>query len=146
MEQQTKNWQAQLCCCCKPQFTSVYVNMTVVQLPCHSICVFVCSKIKHDDSLVSHYTGLPDDKTVACLLNFFHLFNTVFHSCSIISLSHEDQILLTLMKLHHNFTHTHLGFLFSITKVTVTNIVSAWIDILHSLLFSGILTEIGIPS
>jgi len=71
MEQQTKNWQAQLCCCCKPQFTSVYVNMTVVQLPCHSICVFVCSKIKHDDSLVSHYTGLPDDKTVACLLNFF---------------------------------------------------------------------------
>ena len=104
------------------------------------------SKIKHDDSLVSHYTGLPDDKTFVCLLNFVHRFNIVFHSWSIISLSHEDQILLTLMKLRHNFTHTHLGFLFSITKATVTNIVSAWIDILHSLLFSGIMTEIGIPS
>jgi len=42
------------------------------------------SKIKHDDSLVSHYTGLPDDKTFVCLLNFVHRFNIVFHSWNII--------------------------------------------------------------
>jgi len=43
-----------------------------------------CSKIKHDESPVSHYIGLPDDKTFVCL----HRFSIVFHSWSIISLSH----------------------------------------------------------
>ena len=58
----------------------------------------------------------------------------------------ENQLLITLMKLRHNFTHKHLAFLFHVSVAAITNITAKWIDILHELLFIGILKNCGIPS
>jgi len=50
------------------------------------------------------------------------------------------------MKLRHNFTHRHLGHLFGLSTSAITNITCKWIDILHALLFVGIMQTVGIPS
>ena len=102
--------------------------------------------IKDDDCMLSHYTGLPDNATFQCVINFVARFTVKFISWTVISVSHENQLLITLMKLRHNFTHKQLAFLFKLSVAAISNITSAWIDILYELFFVGVLKAVGIPS
>ena len=104
------------------------------------------AEIKHDNLLVSHYTGLPNDAIFQCLLALCARFEINYVSFKVTSLSQEDQLLLTLMKLRQNFSHIHIGFLFGISVCTVTNVTSSWINVLHALLFLGVMRAVGIPS
>jgi len=102
--------------------------------------------LKDDDALICHYTGLPNNGTFRSLLGFSSRFVVQVSSWTITGVSSEDQLLITLMKLRQNYTHKHLAFLFNICPATVSTITSMWIDILHELLFVGIMLCAGIPS
>lgn len=47
----------------------------------------------------------------------------------------EDQILITLIKLRHNFPHFDLAVIFHCNKTIITNIVITWINSLNKILF-----------
>ncbi len=61
------------------------------------------------------------------------------------SLSLEDQLLLTLMKLRLNFRDKDLAFRFKISHTTVSNILHTFVCALHEILFDGVMA-VGIPS
>lgn len=102
--------------------------------------------LKDNNSLMAHYTGLPDSVTFQCVVNFAKRFSVSSYSWNVSCASVEDQLLLTLIKLRHNFTHKHLAFLFSLSVAAVSNITTKWIDILHELLFVSIMKAVEIPS
>lgn len=102
--------------------------------------------LKENESQFSHHTGFSDTATFTCLLDFASRFSPVLPSRKTTLLSAEDQLLITLMKLRHNFTHKHLALLFNVGTATITYITSKWIDLLHELLFVGIMQAVGIPS
>ena len=58
------------------------------------------------------------------------------------SISFEDQIFITLMKLRQNYTNLHLAQLFSCSVATISNIVITFIHVLHGLLFDDLMTTI----
>lgn len=103
-------------------------------------------RIMDDDSVLCHYTGLPNKATFECVKQFSARFNVCASSWTVQTLSVEDQLLLTLMKLRHNFTHKHLAFLFNVSVAAVSKITVLWIDVLHELLFVGVMKANGIPS
>jgi len=102
--------------------------------------------LKRDPSVLQHYSGLQLD-----------LFNVLFNMCNRFELAYDqgwnvqsvpkvDQLLMTLMKLKLNLTHTDLGYRFGASRTTVGNIVTSFIHCLHKVLFEGILVANGIPS
>ena len=54
-------------------------------------------------------------------------------SVSIISL--EDQVLLFLMKLRHNFSHLDLAFRFQVSQATITNVFQTLLYCIHKILY-----------
>ena len=61
------------------------------------------------------------------------------------SLSLEDQLLITLMKLRINLKYLDLAERFNISRSAGGNIIYTFVHVLHKLLFEGILVQ-GIPS
>lgn len=57
-------------------------------------------------------------------------------------LSIDDQILMTLMKLRHNYTNLHLGQLFQCGSSCVANVVLTFIYVLHELWFKDIMAAV----
>jgi len=102
--------------------------------------------LRTNDELLAHYIGLPNNAMYECLLQFCERFSFSVTTWAVSSVSVENQLLITLMKLRHNFTHKHQAFLFHVSLAAITNITAKWIDILHELLFIGILKNCGIPS
>jgi len=103
-------------------------------------------ELENDANLLLHYTALPDSATFDCIIGFAARFEIAQLSWSVTSMSDEDQLLITLIKLRHNFTNKHLAFLFNLCPPAVTKITSKRIDVLHELLFVGVLQAVGIPS
>ena len=93
---------------------------------------------------MSYYTGLPNDAVFMCLLELCSRFEINFTLFTVTSLSRENQLILTLMKLRQNYSHIHLASLFKISGRTVTNIICTWL--LHEILFVGVMQAVGIPS
>ncbi|XP_034242708.1 uncharacterized protein LOC117646108 [Thrips palmi] len=92
--------------------------------------------ISESDRKICQYTGLPNKETFNWLLNCFpQPFNYYHGNKSVISLSKENQLLLTLMKLRHNFTHSVLADWFKVSETTVTNIFRTGVNALHTVLF-----------
>jgi len=102
--------------------------------------------LQRDPPLVLHYTGLQLD-----------VFNVLFSLCDRFELAYGqgwnvqsvpkvDQLLMTLMKLKLNLTHTDLGYRFGASRTTVANIVTTFIHCLHKVLYDGMLVANGIPS
>lgn len=107
---------------------------------------FAYRNINHSDKLVQHYTGLTAAK-FNILLTFCCRFKFKFHDgWNVESVTKENQLFLTLIKLKLNLSHTDLGVRFAISRTTVSNIVTTWICLLHELLFKNILIKTGIPS
>ena len=51
------------------------------------------------------------------------------------SITFEDQIFITLMKMQQNYTNLHLAHLFQCIVATIFNIVITFIHVLHGILF-----------
>ena len=58
------------------------------------------------------------------------------------SIIFEDQILITLMKLRQNYTNLHIAQLFSCSVVTISNVVTTFVHVLHNILFDDLMTTI----
>nr|XP_042902788.1 uncharacterized protein LOC107444196 [Parasteatoda tepidariorum] len=84
-----------------------------------------------------HYTGLPNKE----------IFNIIFSNCdkvldkyyeewNVTCLDRKDQLLVTLMKLKLNPTHTDLGVRFQVSEGTITNVFLTWLYCLHEVLYN----------
>lgn len=104
---------------------------------------FSYAHIKGQDKLVVFYTGLPTaavfdtlDKLIQKVeINYYLKWN-------VRKLSRTDQLLLTLMKLRHNFPHQDLAVRFNVSQATVTNIVITHVHLLHETLFQQLMKTI----
>ena len=74
------------------------------------------------------------------VLNFRIIVAEMFHP-----ISQQDQLFLTLLKLCCNFSHKDFGVRFSVSPSTITNITITWINVLHKVLYVGLLKN-KIPS
>lgn len=97
--------------------------------------------LMNDDSCL-YYTSLH--------LSIFNVLNQIcekikfkyYTGKKVTVLSFTDQLLLTLMKLRHNYGYMDLGWRFGISHTTVYNIVNTFLHILHTTLFKTIMEKI----
>ena len=61
------------------------------------------------------------------------------------SITFEDQIFMTLMKIRRSYTNLHLAQLFSCSVGTIANIVTTFIHVLHSILFQDTCIMTSVP-
>lgn len=91
------------------------------------------------------YTSLQYD-IFAVLVEQLNRFTLNYYlGWAVTSISHEDRLLVTMMKLKLNLRDLDLAERFCISRTTVANIVKTYTWALHELLFEGILKD-RIPS
>ena len=107
---------------------------------------FSLDAIKDDSSLLQHYTGLPSLAVFDLLLQLCSRFDFSYYcGWNVSSISLQDQLFLTLLKLRCNFSHKDLGVRFSVCPSTISNVTITWINVLHEVLYAGFLKD-KIPS
>ena len=84
---------------------------------------------ENNDSKVLFHTGLPNFITLMILFNYVKDFIPTM-SCKMIELNGFQQLILTLMKLRHNFDYRELAEHFFISNSTVSRI---FLKVLHVL-------------
>lgn len=97
------------------------------------------------ENVVRMETGLPTKDIFNIVVNYVNRFKasiSYYSRWKVEIISLEDQIFITLMKLRQNYTNLHLAQLFSCSVGTISNIVTTFIHVLHSLLFVNIMTSI----
>ena len=90
-------------------------------------------------------TGLPTKEVFQIVLRYALRFKDsiiYFAGWTVESISFEDQIFITLMKVKQNYTNLHLAQLFNCSVATIANIISTFIHVLHAILFKDIMTSI----
>lgn len=90
-------------------------------------------------------TGLPTKEVFDIVVLYALRFkNSIryFSGWVVNSISFEDQIFITLMKVRQNYTNLHLAQLFSCSVATIANIVLTFSHVLHYILFHDIMTTI----
>ena len=104
------------------------------------------SALRDKQDKVQHYTGLPSAAAFDALMTLCSRFDVHYYSGWVVkSISKEDQLFMTLLKLRWNFTVVDLGVRFDVSPTTVTNVTHTWISLLYEALYSGIIAK-GIPS
>ena len=89
--------------------------------------------------------GLPTNDVFHIVVNYtmrFKQFINYFSGWRVESISFEDQIFITLMKVRQNYTNLHLAQLFNCSISTIANIVTTFIHVLDSILFTDLMTSI----
>ena len=89
-------------------------------------------------------TGLPTREIFQIVFNYALRFKdsvTYYAGWRVESVTFEDQMFITLMKLRQNYTNLHLANLFSCSVGTISNIVTTFIHVLHAILFKDIMRE-----
>ena len=90
-------------------------------------------------------TGLPTKEVFNIVVNHALRFKdsvNYFAGWNVESISPEDQIFITLMKLQHNYTQLHLAQLFHCSVATISNIVITFTHVLHEILFDDLMKTI----
>ena len=90
-------------------------------------------------------TGLPTKEIFTIVVDYTAKFkDSISYYCGwkVESITFEDQIVITLMKLRQNYTNLHLAQLFSCSVGTISNIVITFVHILHTLLFDDLMRVI----
>ena len=90
-------------------------------------------------------TGLPDRRIFNIFVGYTRRFieSIIYYAgWKVESLSLDDQVFMTLMKLRHNYTNLHLAQLFQCSYSCVTNVVLTFIHVLHKLWFKDIMTTV----
>lgn len=115
------------------KLADVKAKLAAIEEQKQNATVMSYNDIAGNDGLLCHYTGLPNNATFTCLVQLTSHFSFCSPSWAVTNLSIEDQLLITLMKLRHNFTHMHLAYLFKLSVATISNITSTWIDMSYCL-------------
>ena len=90
-------------------------------------------------------TGLPTKEIFDIVVKYAESFKDAivyYYGWEVKCISFEDQVFITLMKMKQNYTNLHLAQLFSCSVSTISNIVITFLNVLHSILFKDIMTEI----
>lgn len=90
-------------------------------------------------------TGLPTREVFDIVVNYVSRFKDTMRYYSgwrVESISLQDQILITLMKLKQNYTNLHLAQLFSCSVATISNIALTFVHVLHATLFDDLMRTI----
>lgn len=99
--------------------------------------------IKAVDLLVFQYTGLPTAAHFQVLVELISRFQiNYFMGWKVEIINIEDQLLCTLMKLRLNLQYFDLGYRFKISTTTVQNIFITYLNVLHEILFKGMMNII----
>ena len=90
-------------------------------------------------------TGLPTkqlfDVVVLYTLRFKHSI-IYFQGWKVESISLEDQIFISLMKIRQNYTNLHIAQLFSGSETTISNTVITFLHLLHEILFTFFMSTV----
>ena len=106
--------------------------------------IFCYSQISHSDQLVTYYTSLSKFM-FETLVTYVSMCEIKYHSFRVKTMTLEDQILLTLMKLRHNFGHVDLSVRFNVSVATVTNIFRTFVSVFAEALYAPAFGR-GMPS
>ena len=92
-------------------------------------------------------TGLPTREVFHIVVNYADRVKqsiNYFAGWRVQSISFEEQIFVTLMTVRQNYTNLHLAQLFSYycSVSTIANIVTTFIHVLHSILFTDLMTSV----
>ncbi|XP_068742187.1 uncharacterized protein [Montipora capricornis] len=91
-------------------------------------------------------TGLPTRDVFNIVVSYTERFKdqiNYFVGWKVESITFEDQIFITLMKVRKNYTNLHLAQLFSCSVSTIANIVTTFIHFIHSILFTDLMSSIS---
>ena len=97
------------------------------------------------ENVLEMETGLPTKEVFHIVVNYTRRFKqsiNYFAGWKVESITFEDQIFITLMKVRQHFTNLHLAQLFNCSVSTIPNIVTTFIHVLHSILFNDLMTSI----
>ena len=100
---------------------------------------------KLSEEVIRMETGLPTKEVFSIVVNHAARFkdSLAYHAgWRVECISLEDQIFIVLMKLRQNYTNLHLAQLFSCSVGTISNIVTTFVNVLHSLLFDDLMATI----
>ncbi|KAK0143219.1 hypothetical protein N1851_018645 [Merluccius polli] len=98
-----------------------------------------------EEKVLRMETGLPDRRIFNIFVGYTRRFTesiVYYAGWKVESLSLDDQVFMTLMKLRHNYTNLHLAQLFQCSSSCVTNVVLTFIHVLHELWFKDIITTV----
>ena len=96
-----------------------------------------CTTVDVVGELIPQYTGLPDVATFDSLLSICTGVGiNYWEGWEPKSIAKREQLLLVLMKLRMNLSHDDLGFRFSISPTSVSNLVITWVLVLEAVLES----------
>ena len=99
--------------------------------------------ICESDKLILEYTGLPTRNIFESLFKLIEDVEINYYlKWKVEKLNRIDQLLITLMKLRHNFSHTDLAFRYKVSEATVTNIVVTFVHVLYEALYKTIMKDI----
>ena len=84
--------------------------------------------LSNDDKKTRFYTGMANWAT---FLVIFNLCKPAVELFKVHSLSLEDQLILTLMRLRLNLHEQDLAYRFSISQSTVSTYITKWIDVMY---------------
>lgn len=90
-------------------------------------------------------TGLPTKEVFDIVVRDASRFKesiNYFEGWKVESITFEDQIFITLMKVRQNYTNLHLAQLLNCNVATIANIITTFIHVLHDILFKNIMTSI----
>ena len=93
-------------------------------------------------------TGLPTREVFYIGVNHALRFEdsiTYFSGWKVESITFEDHIFITLMKIRRGYTNLHLAQLFSCSVGTIANIATTFIHVLHSILFQDTCIMTSVP-
>ncbi|KAL0839830.1 hypothetical protein ABMA28_016457 [Loxostege sticticalis] len=92
--------------------------------------LFATEELIFDDTSVKFYTGLETHKKFKFVFNTLcpMAYNLCYKSGNVISLSVEDQFLLTLMKLRRNYCNFELSKIFGVSPTVISNIFVTWVN------------------
>lgn len=100
-------------------------------------------KVRGDDSLCAHYTGLTCGMFDLILELLSEVsFTYYYNKKEVVCLSQEDQLFLTLTKLRRNLSHIDLGVRFGVSVGTVTTVFNTLVQVLHEVLFKNFMKDI----
>ncbi|XP_068680916.1 uncharacterized protein [Montipora foliosa] len=98
-----------------------------------------------NEDVLKMETGLPTRDVFNIVVSYTERFKdeiNYFAGWRVESIRFEDQIFITLMKVRQNYTNLHLAQLFSCSVSTIANIVTTFIHVIHSILFTDLMTSI----
>ncbi|XP_055999735.1 uncharacterized protein LOC125662644 isoform X2 [Ostrea edulis] len=103
--------------------------------------------IKNDQEKMLLYTSFPCDifDIIVKTLQRFQPLN-YYAGWSVVNVSLENQVLITLMKLRLNLRDLDLADRFCTSRATISNILNTIISALHGIFYKGVMVRLGMPS